>query len=279
MVNKRVPLNPIQSRGLWPPSPAREYTVLDSDDWWKIAAREHLDPWSLIQFNFQTHVPEEVNWYLEQLVGCRHTKDGRNYAFMGADPTMRKIYLPIVSPPPPPAPVPWPDKLKKLKYEVETSNDPQKERFLCMLSAMENRKDDRVIFWSDIAPDPQWVVPLGVETRFGKGLIDPQWFFEHIKSVRDVDMLPYGSGMPRSDTFVVSFHKFLFETASPSIGVLRDANASFVKTHVMLDRWANVSMGGSSSMPVAYRAIKEFVRLEEATEGSVLNCIVTTGVP
>ena len=87
--------------------------------------------------------------------------------------------------------------------------------------------------------------------------------------------------MPRSDTFVVSFHKFLFESAlaSPSLGVLRDANADIVKTHVMLDRWANVSMGGSSSMPVAYRAIKEFVRLEEETQGSVFNCIVTTGTP
>jgi hypothetical protein len=148
-----------------------------------------------------------------------------------------------------------------------------------MLKAMENRKDDRVIFWSDIAPDDQWVAPLGVERRFGKGLIGAQWLFEKIKSVRDVDTLPYGNGMPRSDTFVVSFHKFLFETASPSLGVLRDANADIVKTHVMLDRWANVSMGGSSSMPVAYRAIADFVRLEEASPGSVLNCIVTTGTP
>jgi hypothetical protein len=30
-------------------------------------------------------------------------------------------------------------------------------------------------------------------------------------------------------------------------------------------------------MPVAYRAIKEFVRLEEASPGSVLSCLVTTG--
>jgi hypothetical protein len=83
--------------------------------------------------------------------------------------------------------------------------------------------------------------------------------------------------MPRSDTFVVSFHKFLFETASPSLGVLRDANEAIVKTHVMLDRWANSGMGGSSSMPVEYRAIKHFVRLEEDQPGTVFNCIVTTG--
>jgi hypothetical protein len=102
MVNIKGPLNPVQKRGLWPPKGAREYTVLDSDDWWKIAAREHIDVWALIEFNFQTRVPEEVNWYLRELVGCRHTKDGRNYAFFGADQKRRKIYLPVVAPPVPP---------------------------------------------------------------------------------------------------------------------------------------------------------------------------------
>jgi Family of unknown function (DUF5995) len=100
MVNIKVPLNPVQKRGLWPPKAAREYTVLDTDDWSKIASREHMDAGALIQFNFQTQVPEEVNWYLKELVGCRQTKDGRNYAFLGADPKMRKIYLPIAPPPP-----------------------------------------------------------------------------------------------------------------------------------------------------------------------------------
>ena len=77
--------------------------------------------------------------------------------------------------------------------------------------------------------------------------------------------------------FVLSLHKFLFETADGSLNVLRAANASIVETHVMLDRWANVSMGGSSGMPREYRAIKEFVRLGEGSEGSVVHCIVSTG--
>jgi hypothetical protein len=84
MVNVKIPLNPVQKRGLWPPKNGREYQVLDTDDWWKIAAREHIDAWDLIIFNFDTHVPEEVNWYLRELVGCHHTKDKRNYAFFGA---------------------------------------------------------------------------------------------------------------------------------------------------------------------------------------------------
>jgi hypothetical protein len=180
MVNVKIPLNPVQKRGLWPPKNGREYQVLDTDDWWKIAAREHIDPWDLIIFNFDTHVPEEVNWYLRELVGCHHTKDKRNYAFFGADPSKRKIYLPPAPVPPKPAPIPWYDKLKKLKYEIEHSNDPEKSRFLCMLEAMENRRDDRVIFWGSIAPGYNTPVPLGVTQNPLRSLADAQWLSDNI---------------------------------------------------------------------------------------------------
>ena len=41
MVNVKAPVKPVQKRGLWPPKNGREYPVLDTDDWWKIAARFH----------------------------------------------------------------------------------------------------------------------------------------------------------------------------------------------------------------------------------------------
>jgi hypothetical protein len=111
MANVKTPLNPVHKRGLWPPKNSREYPVKDTDDWWIIAEHEHMDPWDIIKFNFDTHVPEEVNWYLRELVGCKNSKDGgRNYAFFGADPAKKKIYLPLLPPPPPPpnpVPIPW----------------------------------------------------------------------------------------------------------------------------------------------------------------------------
>jgi hypothetical protein len=255
----------------------REITVTDDDDWWKIGVREHMDPWAIIMFNFDTHVPEEVNWYLRELVGCKHSKDGgRNFAFLGA--TKKKIYLPLLPAPPPPpkpVPIPWDEKLKKLKYEVEHSNDPQKARYLCMLEAMEKRKDDRVIFWGDVAPGDDTPAPFGV-IKSKRSLAEAQWLFENFKTWEDVANLPLGDGTnPRQ--FVLSFHKYLFETADGSLETLRTANASIVRTHNMLDLWANQSMGGSSSMPTEYQAIKEFVKLGEGSAGSVVSCIVTTG--
>jgi hypothetical protein len=72
MVNIRTPRlsEQVHKNGLWPPKGAREYTVKDADDWWIIAAREKMDAWEIIKFNFHTHVPEYVNWYLRELVGC-----------------------------------------------------------------------------------------------------------------------------------------------------------------------------------------------------------------
>ena len=61
MVNVRTPANPVNKRGLWPPKNSKPYHVRDNDDWWTVALWNNIDVWDLIEFNFQTRVPEEVN--------------------------------------------------------------------------------------------------------------------------------------------------------------------------------------------------------------------------
>ncbi len=219
-----------------------------------------------------------MNWYLRELVGCSHSKDGgRNYAFLGADPSKRRIYIPLAPAAPAPGVERWYEELKKLKYEVEHSNDRLKTRFLCMLDAMENRRDDRVILWRMIAPDDKVHSPLGVTKKpWGKGGVDSQWLYDHIKTLQDVAAQPLGDGWMNQERFVLSFHKYLFETpAKPTLAGLREAHDSIVETRGMLYRWADQGLAGSSSMPVAYRAIKEFVHLGERSPGSVVRCLVT----
>lgn len=59
-----------------------------------VAQRESVPVWDLIDFNFGTRAPEEVNWYLRRRVGCdQTTPDGLNYRFSsGATPGI--IHLP-----------------------------------------------------------------------------------------------------------------------------------------------------------------------------------------
>jgi len=68
--------------------------VDDQDNWWSLADEAGVDVWMLIEFNFQTRDPAEVNWYLRRNVGCcRATSDGKNWRF-SASASPGIVYLP-----------------------------------------------------------------------------------------------------------------------------------------------------------------------------------------
>lgn len=73
----------------WPPKDSwavHQVGLFGRDNWWKLGASHGRDnPWDIIIFNFQTEDPREVNWYLREYIGCKHTK-GSNYIFFDADP-------------------------------------------------------------------------------------------------------------------------------------------------------------------------------------------------
>lgn len=91
MAMERAPKNPLPKD--YAPSKSW-YKVTDHDDWGTIAKKFEFDVHTLIYFNFHTHNPDEVNWYLRRNVGCKVSRDGgRNLAFSdSAYPG--KIYLP-----------------------------------------------------------------------------------------------------------------------------------------------------------------------------------------
>jgi hypothetical protein len=79
------------------PPGAREYPVKSSDSWASLASDLKMDPWDLIRFNYpdlpadRQQAAKEVNWYLENYVGCTQTTDDRrNYKFSPPG----KIWLP-----------------------------------------------------------------------------------------------------------------------------------------------------------------------------------------
>ena len=43
MVNVKPPARPVHKHGLWPPKNAKAYTILDTDDWWKVAKKHNID--------------------------------------------------------------------------------------------------------------------------------------------------------------------------------------------------------------------------------------------
>ncbi|MEO8128349.1 MAG: hypothetical protein ABI822_14710 [Bryobacteraceae bacterium] len=59
------------------------YRVKDNDSWVSLATADGAaNPWDLIEPNFGTRSPEEVNWYLREYLGCNLvTPDEHNYRF------------------------------------------------------------------------------------------------------------------------------------------------------------------------------------------------------
>ncbi len=85
--------------GYVPPN-STSYRVKDGDSWVTIAQKNGQDVWKLIENNFKTRNPDEVNWYLRTRVGCKlQTRDGKNWMFSSsASPGI--IYIPNAPPAP-----------------------------------------------------------------------------------------------------------------------------------------------------------------------------------
>ncbi len=96
MAIERAPRHPVAQN--FRPKDATPYRVRDGDDWSAVARRAGVDVWDLIDYNFRTRNPDEVNWYLRRNVGCRReTADRKNYIF-STDANPGVIYLPPASP-------------------------------------------------------------------------------------------------------------------------------------------------------------------------------------
>ena len=278
MVNVRIPAKPIQKNGLWPPAQYREkYPIQPGDNWWTVAKRFNVDVWDLIEFNFKTRVPEEVNYYLRELIGCMHSNDQKNYSFLGADPKRSYVYIPPAAVPPPPRKKTWQEVVTEIRMELEKTSNPRKPRLLCMLDKLEKGGDDRVIYWNHIAPNDQIVAPMWVERR-GMGItaVDQQWLWENINTWQNVDSQRPGNGLG-FQKFVTSLRLEFVDPITVNLFQLSDMHDRILKTRTMLEKWANAALGGSSSMPRDYRAIKEWVRRVENDPASVTNCFITSG--
>jgi hypothetical protein len=97
---ERIPGSPLPAAYVPPDSTV--YRVVDGDSWATIAARARVDVWQLIEFNFRTRNPAEVNFYLRRNVGCnRPTADGQNWMFSrSASPGLVYLPRPAVTPVP-----------------------------------------------------------------------------------------------------------------------------------------------------------------------------------
>ncbi len=100
--------DPLPSELTYVPRRGEPHFVATGESWWTLAElpqvrAARMSASDLCYFNFKTRNPREINWYLQQKVGCRQvTHDGKNYVFSDHDRSNKKaatpgiVYLPPV---------------------------------------------------------------------------------------------------------------------------------------------------------------------------------------
>jgi hypothetical protein len=125
----RPPARPV-GKSYVPPGGV-QHPVKTGDSWVTLAQPIKMSPWDLIRYNYPglpadvQAAAKEVNWYLQQYVGCtKVTSDGRNYEFSTGD-TPGKIWIPrgTVPVPTPTATVLSPDEVAR-KQVLAALRDP-----------------------------------------------------------------------------------------------------------------------------------------------------------
>lgn len=288
MANEKTPRRPLPPG--FKPVGGTPYKVTDRDDWISVAKEHSIDAKSLIYFNFQTNIPEEVNWYLRRYVGCTRSRDrGKNWAF-SSDAKPGIIFIPStakkVVPPTKSTVVPWeplpPDAkdrfskaLDVLEQKVNAGQDARNWRYQCWIKKLRAGADDRVIQWYKIYPAKTGAIGaayiVGPRNMADGTPVDQEQLERLIRSVSDV---PRANELLGFITFTRSEILFNYESISDSLQMenFRNFHDRVIEAIEKLGKWANSPMGGSSAMPPAYVSLKDWIGQQQRYANSIYSC-------
>jgi hypothetical protein len=203
----------------------------------------------------------------------------------------RAAAAPALAPPAPPVPTafvsetePLPANaagrftvaLAELERQIAASGDPRTWRYLCWLAKLKAGGDDRVITWHRICPRTSGAVGaayvVGPCDITAGSAVDQAQLEGAIHAIADVEpanqRLQFITYM-RSDILVS------YEFAEPKLLLenFRSLHDEVVRALDNLDKWANSEMGGSSAMPPAYVALKDWIGSRQRDPSSVYSCL------
>ncbi len=245
-------------------------------------------------------VPDSFAKALYDRLGMSATGDELSKSFHGRLATATRMELLEIlsrkipsstSPSPPASTQPalvWPDRplpasesarfsvaLSKLEALVRASNDPRKWRYECWFGKLKQPNvDDRLIEWSRICPATSGAIgaayivgPCDVVSGMP---VSQDKIQKSIRSVADVDTVGQLIGIIthlKADIVVAS------EMTALPLENLRMTHDRVQEAIEKLGEWANNPMGGSSAMPQAYVAIKDWIGQHQRDPNSLYSCM------
>lgn len=291
MVNIKIPAYPIHKYGIWPPRNSVAHTVTAADNWESIAKEYSISVGDLIMFNFKTRIPEEINWYLRELVGCKNSGlRGHNYSFDGADPLKSKIYIPEKGGNSGNKNISDDEIILKISEMVKKTKGLNKGRLTCMVTKLVNHGDDRFLSWRNIGLiKDEDLAGLGTKVRgpidrnnFG-GMSGRQWMHDNLKTHHDVDrQIPHAFS---TQIFMISLRKTLlaiYKNIPDSEVVILNRLAFFEEemamTYVQLSTIRTVAGNNANSEVYGseYSAINSWMMRRANDPRSIISCVRTT---
>lgn len=196
------------SKVAWPPQGGEPIEVLNKgrfgESFTQIAERKNIrksdgtpDPWRIIEFNFKTRNPKEVNWYLVNMFNCPTAADGMNCAFKGGE----KIFLPKATPAPVPVPKPGepvpPPGLteQQVKQLAEAFDiDPSEvNRFLNQYSWVSDSALNTIGMIAEFGLMGAASEAIGAVLTLGQGVLGMAMFFLWWKRLNQEDQIALGA--------------------------------------------------------------------------------------
>ena len=164
--------------------------------------------------------------------------------------------------------------MQDLELKVSTTQDPRRWRYLCWIEKLKKPDvDDRIIKWSKICPKTSGAI--GAAFAIGpcdltKGTpVDQATLQRSIRLESDVEIAN------KSLQFIEHLRSAIvvaFEMTSLPLENLRSITDDAGLAVDNLDKWANAPLGGSSAMPPAYRAIKDWIMKRQNDPKSLYSC-------
>jgi Putative peptidoglycan binding domain len=165
--------------------------------------------------------------------------------------------------------------LANLENKVAASDDPRKWRYQCWFEKLKTSDvDDRVIQWGAICPSTSGAIgaafvvgPCDIERSMGPTQEEIE---KAIRSVEDVDAVGQSLGIL---TYLKADIVVSEEMTALPLENLQMMHDDVQRAIDKLGKWSDAPLGGSSAMPPAYVAIKDWIASRQDDSNSLYSCL------